>query len=349
MVRPGSFVDVQSSLWRETAQNHDHYHHHHRRRNEHCSAFSLPSSLCRAPSSSHSSSAATRDSLQPRMASFGAILESRRARILRKNSGGNATPTAVANDGSTQNSKNGRELPAAHMFSVRRRSASQGSQRLLFPIPEATGAGRGDGLNSPRFAAAAGGQSYPERLSVSVNSQVAEGDVFVDSAKGGRPLLPELSEDDLTQLRAGQRVQHQQRDGGSGTGSVVVDVRADPDVVLEYLTKYEEYDTMIDTVRECQVFPSNTDNQRKVRRKRGVDTHVSRSVCDFDCSDAPVLRENYLCLLHAGRAAWQMMRGGRLSCISSQSPMHRLRESSLHMRSRAHVRRMLLCSYWSSS
>lgn len=211
------------------------------------------------------------------MVSLGAILESRRARAPRKNSGGNPTPTAVAGDPSTQNSNNGRELPAAHLFSVRRRGASQGSQRSLLPTPEAIGAGRGNDLNSPRFAAAAGGQSYPERLSVSVNSQVAEGDVFVGSAKGGRPSLPELTEDELTQLRAGQRVQHQQREGGSGTGSVVVDVRADPDVVLEYLTKYEDYDTMIDTVRQCEVFPSDVDNQRKVRGKRETHTLIRKS------------------------------------------------------------------------
>lgn len=81
----------------------------------------------------------------------------------------------------------------------------------------------------------------------------------------GRPALPLLDEEDLTQLRAGQRVQKQTRQGGSGSGSVVVDVRADPDVVLGLLTKYEDYAEMIDTVRECGVFPQGeTADSRKV-------------------------------------------------------------------------------------
>ncbi|CBJ29186.1 conserved unknown protein [Ectocarpus siliculosus] len=81
----------------------------------------------------------------------------------------------------------------------------------------------------------------------------------------GRPALPLLDDEDLTQLRAGQRVQKQTRQGGSGSGSVVVDVRADPDVVLGLLTKYEDYAEMIDTVRECEVFPQGeTADSRKV-------------------------------------------------------------------------------------
>lgn len=83
----------------------------------------------------------------------------------------------------------------------------------------------------------------------------------------GRPALPLLNEEDLTQLRAGQRVQKQTREGGSGSGSVVVDVRADPDVVLGLLTKYEDYADMIDTVRQCEVFPPEGEkaDTRKVR------------------------------------------------------------------------------------
>lgn len=212
------------------------------------------------------------------MASLGAVLESRRARALSKTSGV-SVPTAVAGD-----AKNARELPAAHLFSVQRNT--QGSQqRLPFPTPElgrgSVGRGAGDGLQSPRFAVPGEGRSYPERLSVSVgragegaSAAAVEGsrkeDVFVTAGGTGRPALPELSAEELTQLQAGQRVQKQTREGGAGSGSVVVDVRADPDVVLEYLTKYNDFATMIDTVRECEVFPSDFDAQRKVREDARV-------------------------------------------------------------------------------
>lgn len=207
----------------------------------------------------------------PQKASLGAVIEARRARKLSTNNG-NAVPTAVAAD------SNSREFSAAHAFSVRRRGIAQGAQRLLFPPSGTAGAGAmgaDAGLQSPRFAAAAEGGSYPERLQVSTEPKIV-GAATSEAEKGnnggfaevgnwGRPALPELSAEELTQLHAGQRVQKQTRQGGSGSGSVVVDVRADPDVVLELLTKYDDYATMIDTVRQCEVFPSDSDTQRKVR------------------------------------------------------------------------------------
>lgn len=100
----------------------------------------------------------------------------------------------------------------------------------------------------------------------SIAEDIGGGVVSQGEGEGARPALPLLTEEDLTQLRAGQRVQKQKREGGSGSGSVVVDVRADPDVVLGLLTKYEDYADMIDTVRQCEVFPiGETDDARKVR------------------------------------------------------------------------------------
>ncbi|CAN0409718.1 unnamed protein product [Pylaiella littoralis] len=99
----------------------------------------------------------------------------------------------------------------------------------------------------------------------SIAEDIGGGVVSQGQGEGARPALPLLTEEDLTQLRAGQRVQKQKREGGSGSGSVVVDVRADPDVVLGLLTKYEDYADMIDTVRQCEVFPiGETDDARKV-------------------------------------------------------------------------------------
>lgn len=159
------------------------------------------------------------------------------------------------------------------MYRVSRAAAAggpQGNRVLSFDR-----AGERDSLQSPRAAIAGDGPDYPERLTVYSTAQgsagassIAEG---VTGGKGGvvggefgRPFLPALSEDDITQLRAGQRVQKQTREGGSGSGSVVVDVRADPDVVLGLLTKYEDYAEMIDTVRQCEVFPPGEADTRKV-------------------------------------------------------------------------------------
>ncbi|CAM9315574.1 unnamed protein product [Ectocarpus sp. 4 AP-2014] len=140
--------------------------------------------------------------------------------------------------------------------------------------------GRDDGrssieaLQSPRSAelltayasASSAAAAAPQPSSQQRTPSIAEGIGGGVVTQGeGRPALPLLDEEDLTQLRAGQRVQKQTRQGGSGSGSVVVDVRADPDVVLELLTKYEDYAEMIDTVRECEVFPrGETADSRKV-------------------------------------------------------------------------------------
>lgn len=130
-----------------------------------------------------------------------------------------------------------------------------------------------DSLQSPRSAIGGDGRGYPERLSAysqgpsslqSATPSIAE-ELGAVSSVGVGPELPVLSEEDLTQLRAGQRVQKQTRNGGSGSGSVVVDVRADPDIVLGLISKYEDYAEMIDTVRQCEVFDEEEAGKRKVR------------------------------------------------------------------------------------
>lgn len=138
-----------------------------------------------------------------------------------------------------------------------------------------------DLLRSPRYAAAGEGRSYPERLQVSaatveagaISTGSTEG-ILVGSTRtsgatsmpGTRPLLPELSEEELQMLREGRRVQRQTRRGGSGSGTVVVDVRADPDVVMDLLTRYRDYADMIDTVRQCWVSsgPSRNPDEKLV-------------------------------------------------------------------------------------
>lgn len=173
---------------------------------------------------------------------------------------------------------------------AQREQQAQQRQRLGSDSREdGSGGGRGTSgginsielLQSPRSAelltvyASASSAALPSSSSPPAASQVSSsiaagiGGGVVSQGEGelGRPALPLLSEEDLTQLRAGQRVQKQTREGGSGSGSVVVDVRADPDVVLGLLTKYEDYAHMIDTVRQCEVFPEGEDaDTRKVRK-----------------------------------------------------------------------------------
>lgn len=162
----------------------------------------------------------------------------------------------------------GSAVSPAQMYRV---SRSAGPGRLMLPGESSRDAGREEGLQSPRSAIAGAGRDYPELLTVysaaptsSIAEEIGEG-VVAGGGEFGRPALPLLSEEDLTQLRAGQRVQKQTREGGSGSGSVVVDVRADPDVVLGLLTKYEDYAEMIDTVRRCEVFPEGSADNRMVR------------------------------------------------------------------------------------
>lgn len=151
-------------------------------------------------------------------------------------------------------------------------SRSSGPGRLTLPGETSRELGRDEGLQSPRSAIAGAGRDYPELLTVysasptsSIAEEIGEG-VVAGGGQFGRPALPVLSEEDLTQLRAGQRVQKQTREGGSGSGSVVVDVRADPDVVLGLLTKYEDYAEMIDTVRRCEVFPAEGSADKRMVR-----------------------------------------------------------------------------------
>ncbi|KAG5191028.1 hypothetical protein JKP88DRAFT_297022 [Tribonema minus] len=65
--------------------------------------------------------------------------------------------------------------------------------------------------------------------------------------------LPELTLEEKRTLARGERVQRQTRQGSSGTGLVVVDVRADAATAMEVLQSFAAYGDMIDTVREARI------------------------------------------------------------------------------------------------
>ena len=66
--------------------------------------------------------------------------------------------------------------------------------------------------------------------------------------------LPKLNEEQIQQLKAGERVQEQARMGREGSGYVVLDVKAPPFVVWECLLDFESYPQLISTVRNVQLF-----------------------------------------------------------------------------------------------
>lgn len=71
--------------------------------------------------------------------------------------------------------------------------------------------------------------------------------------------LPTLTRDDIQQLQAGERVEKQNRDGRSGNGLVVVDVKASVDEIFDALASFDEYEEMIPTVRGARIYSSTQD------------------------------------------------------------------------------------------
>lgn len=71
--------------------------------------------------------------------------------------------------------------------------------------------------------------------------------------------LPTLSRIELQQLQAGERVEKQNRDGRSGNGLVVVDVKATVEEIFDALASFDKYEQMIPTVRRASIFSSSPD------------------------------------------------------------------------------------------
>jgi hypothetical protein len=71
--------------------------------------------------------------------------------------------------------------------------------------------------------------------------------------------LPSLSRGDIQKLQAGERVEKQNRDGRSGNGLVVVDVKASVDEIFDALASFDKYEEMIPTVRGAQIYSSTQD------------------------------------------------------------------------------------------
>ena len=103
----------------------------------------------------------------------------------------------------------------------------------------------------------------PTRLTATTTNpkEIGRGsnELFVSSAianKLSELSLPSLSRRELQQLQAGERVEKQNRDGRSGNGLVVLDVKASVEENIEALARFDKYEEMIPTVRGANIYSS---------------------------------------------------------------------------------------------
>jgi len=82
--------------------------------------------------------------------------------------------------------------------------------------------------------------------------------------------LPELSSQQIKALKDGERIQYQKDMGREGSGFVVLDVDAPPDVVWDCLLDFHSYPELIPTVREIKMF-TNTHLSEDYRAENPVD------------------------------------------------------------------------------
>jgi len=72
-------------------------------------------------------------------------------------------------------------------------------------------------------------------------------------ARRAQPTLPQLSDEELEQLKQGLQVRKQERSGAQGSGYVVCDVNAPASLILKCLEAFEDYPGMIPVVRKAEI------------------------------------------------------------------------------------------------
>ena len=92
--------------------------------------------------------------------------------------------------------------------------------------------------------------------------------------------LPTLSVSELEALSRGERVQKQERSGIRGDGLVVVDVKAPADIVFNALANFEDYKSMIPTVRNVDVLSISEKSGTEVRTESKSTTNMDASPLD---------------------------------------------------------------------
>ena len=117
----------------------------------------------------------------------------------------------------------------------------------------------------PSEAAAAAEKTLPE---VEEEDDVQEEEPIV-TAEPPSFDLPKLTDEQQRQLDMGERVQYQNDMGREGSGFVVLDVKAPPDVVWECLLDFQSYPETIPTVREVTMY-TNTHLSGDYRSEKPV-------------------------------------------------------------------------------
>ena len=74
---------------------------------------------------------------------------------------------------------------------------------------------------------------------------------------GDNPGKPDLTEEELAQLEAGELVKKQYKMDGGGRGMAIQDIHATPEVIFSKITDYAKYPAMVDEVSECEVYEKN--------------------------------------------------------------------------------------------
>jgi ribosome-associated toxin RatA of RatAB toxin-antitoxin module len=77
---------------------------------------------------------------------------------------------------------------------------------------------------------------------------------------GDNPSKPDLTEDELAKLAAGELVKKQYQMEGGGRGMAIQDIHATPEVIWSKITDYVAYPKMVDEVSECEVYETSGDH-----------------------------------------------------------------------------------------
>lgn len=119
---------------------------------------------------------------------------------------------------------------------------------------------------SPSVTSRAARPTETRRLSLSI-----PGPIGLESGKDSAPgpwkpsTLPRLTQEELKNLNDGNFVQRQTRNGVVGSGFVVMDVETSSEAVWSLLTDYQQYPSMIQTVKSAFIRPGPRDNSVRAK------------------------------------------------------------------------------------
>lgn len=96
-------------------------------------------------------------------------------------------------------------------------------------------------------------------LPICANTNTAE--KLILPRRGSSPDLPELSDEDVSVLRAGKFLSRQTLEGASGSGFAVQEVRADVNAAWRCIADFDSYPQLISTVRSAKPYTPEGDSR----------------------------------------------------------------------------------------